>query len=59
MKRGVWLIDLVEPLVGLPFAFGVILLLEQGWTLFASLTVIGLCFVYLPVLIVCFDRRVL
>lgn len=59
MKRGVRAVDVVEPIVGLPFAFGVILLFEQGWTLFASLTLIGLFFVYLPVLIVCFDRRVL
>lgn len=59
MKRGVRAVDIVEPLAGLPFGFAAIMLFEQGWTMTASLTLIGLCFVYLPVLIVCFDRRVL
>ena len=51
-------VDLLEPLSALPFAFGVIFVIENGLDLYGTLLAFALLFLYLPILVTFFDRVV-
>ena len=51
-------VDFLEPLSALPFAFGVIFIIENGLDLYGTLLGFALLFLYLPILVTFFDRVV-
>lgn len=52
------LVDFLEPLAALPFAFGLVFVIQRGLDVYGLLLLIGLFFVYLPAVIVLFERVV-